>query len=682
MFKNMKLSAKLAFGFGFVLIVLAFVSGFGFMRFRMINRLVHEIEGQDRLQAEILQKVTDHMTWVSKVKDLFADEQVTKLNVQTDDRKCSLGKWLYSNEAKQWASKDPELGRLFKEVEVPHHQLHASAIKIGNQYKWDKYIQSRKIQKGNYQEWDRIGKEFNGVLETVLDKDINPAKARAEQARDIKAMAKWDTIDTEMNESVIEPFLLLRIEAEALEIRATDAQWSAYQNRLRELKGGIASWAKLVEGNAHMRAAASGIQRSIDSFEAEGNRYHEAMLAQREASASMKQAAKVFQDETMPAARETIAILGKICDRLAGKVAVATVQINDGISRTISLIWIVSLIAIIAGISTAFFITRSITKPINRVIDGLSDGSDQVAAASGQVSSASQSLAEGAAEQASSIQETSSSLEEMASMTKQNADNAAQADALMKETNQIVGKANDSMSGLTCSMEEISKASDETSKIIKTIDEIAFQTNLLALNAAVEAARAGEHGAGFAVVAEEVRNLAMRSAEAAKNTSDLIEGTIKSVKGGSGLVDKTNEAFSGVAQSVSKADELVAEIAAASNEQSQGIDQINKAVAEMDKVIQQSAANAEESASASEEMNAQAEQMKAFVGDLVTLVGGNGNGTSRRQPGVMKKTKTIGKKVLEASVGKVKSKTVIPHSAKDVRPEEVIPMDDEDFKDF
>jgi len=173
-------------------------------------------------------------------------------------------------------------------------------------------------------------------------------------------------------------------------------------------------------------------------------------------------------------------------------------------------------------------------------------------------------------------------------------------------------------------MDEISKASDETSKIIKTIDEIAFQTNLLALNAAVEAARAGEAGAGFAVVADEVRNLAMRAADAAKNTAELIEGTVKKVGDGTNLVNTTNEAFGKVAVSASKVGELVAEIASASNEQSQGISQVNTAVTEMDKVVQQNAANAEESASASEEMNAQAEQMKSMVNELGELVGGEG----------------------------------------------------------
>jgi methyl-accepting chemotaxis protein len=186
-------------------------------------------------------------------------------------------------------------------------------------------------------------------------------------------------------------------------------------------------------------------------------------------------------------------------------------------------------------------------------------------------------------------------------------------------------------------MKEISIASEQTAKIIKTIDEIAFQTNLLALNAAVEAARAGEAGAGFAVVAGEVRNLAMRAAEAAKNTAGLLEGTVKKIQSGSNMVSKTNEDFGKVAAGSKKVGGLVGEIAAASREQAQGIEQINIAMAEMDRVVQQNASNAEESAKASEGMNVQAEQMKKFVDHLVVLVGGNGKRTAGSSPRVARK---------------------------------------------
>ncbi|MEE9497636.1 MAG: methyl-accepting chemotaxis protein, partial [Desulfobacterales bacterium] len=302
-------------------------------------------------------------------------------------------------------------------------------------------------------------------------------------------------------------------------------------------------------------------------------------------------------------------------------------------------------IGLLIGIFLMWGLGRGITKPLKALILGLTEGSGQTASAAEQVAQASQSLAEGSSEQAASLEETSSSLEEMASMTKQNAENSSQADSLMQQANQVVKTANTSMAQLTDSMGDISKASEETSKIIKTIDEIAFQTNLLALNAAVEAARAGEAGAGFAVVADEVRNLAMRAADAAKNTSDLIEGTIKKIKDGSNLVMETNEAFTDVAERSSKVGELVAEISAASNEQANGIVQVNNAITEMERLTQQNAANAEESASASEEMNTQAGHMKTFVKDLGALVGGSGNGltidkghgtAAKKIPGVAK----------------------------------------------
>jgi len=280
------------------------------------------------------------------------------------------------------------------------------------------------------------------------------------------------------------------------------------------------------------------------------------------------------------------------------------------------------VVGVVLAIVLGVFLSMSITRPINRIITGLTEGAEQVAAASGQVSAASQSLAEGATEQAAGLQETSSSLEEMSSMTKQNADNAQQANALASDARKAAGTGAEAMSRMNAAIQEIQKSSDETAKIIKVIDEIAFQTNLLALNAAVEAARAGEAGKGFAVVAEEVRNLAMRSAEAAKDTAGMIEESVKNSKNGVAIAGEVSKVLEEIVQSVGKTTNLVGEIAAANHEQAQGIDQVNTAVAQMDKVTQQNAANAEESASASEELSAQAESMKEIVSQLAALVGG------------------------------------------------------------
>jgi methyl-accepting chemotaxis protein len=343
-------------------------------------------------------------------------------------------------------------------------------------------------------------------------------------------------------------------------------------------------------------------------------------------------------------------------------------------------------VAVFLTVAIAWLITRGISHVLTRIVTELSAGADQTTAAAGQVSASSQSLAEGASEQAASLEETSASLEEMSSMTKRNADNAANAKDIAAGTRQAADTGASDMEEMTTAMNAIKTSSDGISKIIKTIDEIAFQTNLLALNAAVEAARAGEAGMGFAVVADEVRNLAQRSAQAAKETAAKIEDSIQKSANGVQISTKVAERLQEIVTKARQVDELVAEIATASKEQSQGIGQVNTAVSQMDKVTQSNAASAEESASAAEELNAQALTLKGVVADLQRLVGGR-NGSSAPASPAAKQQKIAVKSVIKPTVVRASShsepKATASTSARDTQPAAAvtIPMEG-DFKDF
>ena len=284
---------------------------------------------------------------------------------------------------------------------------------------------------------------------------------------------------------------------------------------------------------------------------------------------------------------------------------------------------IVSLGALALAVGLAFFINRSINASLNRVIDGLSSGAEQVNASSSQLSGASQQLSESASEQAAGLQQTTSSLEEMASQVKQNAENSVEAERAMNIAGPLVEQGVVAMKEMSDTMNKINASSEETSVIIKTIDEIAFQTNLLALNAAVEAARAGEAGKGFAVVAEEVRNLAKRSAEAARDTSDLIKRSQDSSRRGMDMAQQVSENLEKIRKSAGDVSTLVVEISAAGKEQATGITELNSVMAEMDKSVQGNASSSEETASAAEELSSQAMELKNMVNELVALVGGS-----------------------------------------------------------
>jgi len=282
----------------------------------------------------------------------------------------------------------------------------------------------------------------------------------------------------------------------------------------------------------------------------------------------------------------------------------------------------VMILGVVLALSLGIFITRSLVRILAQTAASLSEGSDHVASASDQISTSSQSLAEGAGEQAASLEETSASLEEIASMTKRNAENAISAKELSSETRAAAETGSNNMQTMNRAMVDIQSASGNISKIIKTIDEIAFQTNILALNAAVEAARAGEAGAGFAVVADEVRNLAQRSAQAAKETADKIEDSIAKSANGVAISGKVSESLAQIVTKARQVDELVAEIATASREQSQGIDQVNTAVTQMDKMTQTNAAVAQEGAGAAEELTEQVTTLRELVASLQQMVTG------------------------------------------------------------
>jgi len=347
------------------------------------------------------------------------------------------------------------------------------------------------------------------------------------------------------------------------------------------------------------------------------------------------------------------------------------------------------ILSVVVQYVANWIISRRITQSIHRVVEKLTRGADQSAAASEEVASASQSLAEGANEQASSLEETNSSLVQMASMTTQNAEHAQSAKKLANAARTAADEGVIRMGDMLTAMNEIKASSKDISKIIKIIDEIAFQTNILALNAAVEAARAGEAGAGFAVVADEVRSLAQRSAQAARETAEKIQEAVTKSDLGVTLSHQVADNLKKIQEEAREVDTLVGEITISSQEQSQGIQQINTSMSQMDRITQASAASAEETASASEELSAQTHELRRAMRELVEIVETSSSTTSSQAPATgpqhIKGKSLIQPHTPVAARTRINPKPALPLKNFDSRPPKPnkgeIPMDD-DFKNF
>lgn len=277
------------------------------------------------------------------------------------------------------------------------------------------------------------------------------------------------------------------------------------------------------------------------------------------------------------------------------------------------------------GLALAWLVSGGITREVRRVAGALRDGTDQVIGAAAQVSTSAQGLSQGASAQAAALEQTSASLQALGAITRENAANSEQASSLAGEVNDLVSRSDSLLAELVASMRGIDESSAKVANIIKTVDEIAFQTNILALNAAVEAARAGEAGMGFAVVADEVRALAQRAAQAARDTSSLIELSRSSARAGAANVDAVVASFEQLTSRATRVHGIAVEVSAGSRRQTEGIDQITQALEQIEKVTHTTAATAEESAAASEELTAQAEVTGGLVADLERLVEGGGS---------------------------------------------------------
>jgi methyl-accepting chemotaxis protein len=627
---NLKMSTRMYLGFGGILFLLVLLAIIVYTNIRGIAKANQDYITYANYDKEMVQKVVDHFKWVVNLEKMFL-ANLNTTDVQLDYTKCALGKFIYGDEAKKLSESDPKFAELIHNLIEPHKHLHESAVTIKNIWM----------------------KRHIGLIDILKD--------RLDDHR--KWAAQLSTIILERNPNI-------RIELDPTQCAfgkfLASPKLQEFMRNFPELKNIIdevrqpheqlhRSAVKIINDIRSGNYAASisiYTNETLPVLDQVGKHFNDAITLEKKRVQSQDQAEQILNTDTTKYLSQTQAGLADLSAYLAKKSSSAKNTLMSTSSATQWIVIIVSIIAILIGITLSFALVRSFTRPLNEAVEvsnRLAEGdltvtidekgndeigtllnsmrnmvgslkniittvkssSGNVSSGSQNISSTAQQMSQGATEQAASAEEVSSSMEQMGANIKQNADNALQTEKIALKAAEDATTGGEAVARTVEAMKNIAAK-------ISIIEEIARNTNLLALNAAIEAARAGEHGKGFAVVAAEVRKLAERSQKAAKEISEMSVSSVDTAENAGNLLSK-------IVPDIQKTAELVQEINAASGEQKSGSEQINKAIMQLDQIIQQNASASEELASMSEELAAQAEHMQTSI-EFFKL---NGNGKSK-----------------------------------------------------
>ncbi len=656
----MKLSVKLGIGFAILVLIIAITGAAGVFGTKQISTYMSGYVKWSRIDEKLNKTIIQPITLIkSKISSLGKNPSKEEIDQTAELIKKS------TDDVNAWSQLISGITVLEDFKSNLENQLKTNSKELAE---LDSLIQT---SKEDFTKWHNQ----TNLLESTTKKLISYAQDMSNEETDMSKLAGWGNLETTFQSNTLSHILKLRIAMKEFSTTNKNVSFVKFRSTAKNISKTISLDFISELDDSETNSSIVKMNGVINTSLQIGN--------------SLKDQISVITKLNNKLDSSFDSILSSLAQTASKNIepamSAALQESNEVQSLILKIVMIVTTVGVIIGTILASIFIRIITKPIISAITAMDEGIVHVSSTSHQAAGFSQSLADGAIKQAASLEETSSTMEEMSSMTKMNADNAGQADNLMKETLLAITSADTSMGDMSSSMTEISAASEETSKIIKTIDEIAFQTNLLALNAAVEAARAGEAGAGFAVVADEVRSLAMRAADAARETSGLIEATVKKVNKGRDLVDKTNKAFKEVADNSNKVGGLVGEIATASSEQAIAFAQVSQAITQMDSITQSNSASAEESAATSDQLSIQAESMMQVVKNLRMVIEGRDHDNNSKA--IAKKSTSRPVKSAARPDSRQISHQAPPHqNAKSIDPEKVFPMDDDgdfgEFKDF